>query len=183
MNSCGCGSTATNTNNTDASAVREMVVDLFYIDIDTCDRCQGARGALREAVDAVAQPLAAMGVTVRLTETLVQSAEQAEAVALYSSPSIRIDGVDIQPAVHETTCNACSSLPNQASVDCREWTYQGEQFTSPPKGLIVKALMDAALSPPAPPPRYDDYVMPANLRAFFANKAQAKPAATPTGEV
>lgn len=166
---------------------RDLTVDLYYIDIDTCDRCQGASGRIDDAVAEVAGLLDGLGVGITVRKTLVETEEQAQRLRLVSSPSIRIDGRDIQPDVEEDLCGACSALPNQSSVDCRVWSYRGEQHKSPPKGLIVEALLRAAVNPPATGPvDAEPYAMPGNLAAFFRKKAGTtavrQPAAASCGD-
>ncbi|HSK38131.1 MAG TPA: DUF2703 domain-containing protein [Arenibaculum sp.] len=151
---------------------RDLTVDLYYIDIDTCDRCQGASSRVDAAVAEVAGLLEGLGVGITVRKTLVETKDQAQRLRLVSSPSIRIDGRDIQPEVVEDLCGACSTLPNQSSVDCRIWSYRGEGHKSPPKGLIVEALLRAAVNPPATGGT-EPYVMPDNLVAFFSKKAGA----------
>ena len=52
-------------------------------------------------------------------------------------------------------------------VDCRTWTYMGEEYTVPPKALIVDAILKAVYgNPPAATPDVT-YTMPDNLARFF----------------
>lgn len=168
--SCDCGTDRASMA-TSRPVSRDLSVEILYIDIDTCDRCQGADAILKRAIATVRQPLAAMGVAIDLTETLVETAEQATALRFHSSPSIRIDGRDIQSDPRESECEACSALPNQSKVECRTWTYQGKSFTTPPEELLVRALLLAALAPIGDPPKVEaPFVLPDNLRTFFQNK-------------
>lgn len=149
---------------------RKMTVDLLYIDRDVCTRCQGADTVLDEALADAVPVLRAMGIEVEVRRTLVETEDMAIEHRLESSPTIRINGQDIQPEVEETTCESCGTLVASGAVDCRVWTWQGQQFASPPKGLIVEALMKAAV---APPTSAEDtpYSVPENLRLFFQNKS------------
>ncbi|MGE5504139.1 MAG: DUF2703 domain-containing protein, partial [Actinomycetota bacterium] len=122
-----------------------MTVDLLYIDRDVCTRCQGADTALDEALADAVPVLRAMGIEVEVRRTLVETENMAIEHRLESSPTIRINGQDIQPQVEETVCESCGTLVASGAVDCRVWTWQGQQFTAPPKGLIVEALMRAAV--------------------------------------
>ncbi|MBF0334887.1 MAG: DUF2703 domain-containing protein, partial [Alphaproteobacteria bacterium] len=132
--------------------------------------CQGAEAALDAALAAAGPALAALGVTVATRKTLVEGEEQARALRLVSSPSIRINGRDIQPELREDMCGTCSTLPGQTAVECRVWTWRGEEHQAPPVGMIVEALLRAAQAEPAPAGADADFAVPENLRGFFRNK-------------
>lgn len=159
---CGCDCAPA------APARRRILVEMFYVDIDTCTRCRGTGDSLDRALAAARPALEALEVEVEVSRTLVDGPEQAEAVRLETSPTIRVDGRDIQPDPEESQCESCGDLMTEGAVDCRVWTWRGSRHTEPPAGLIVEALLKAALSPPAEarPP----YALPDNLRRFFANR-------------
>lgn len=169
MSMCGCGGGGNGAKDRGETA-RTLDVELLYIDIDTCDRCQGAEAALDAALAAAEPALAALGIAVRLRKTLVEGEEQARTLRLVSSPSIRIDGHDIQPDLREDLCGTCSTLPGQSAVECRVWTWRGEDHQAPPAGMIVEALLRAATSGEAPARADADFAVPENLRGFFRNK-------------
>jgi hypothetical protein len=61
------------------------------------------------------------GVTVSVTKTLVASEAQARALGFVSSPTIRINGVDIAGELVESACDSCSeSCACNGGVDCRD---------------------------------------------------------------
>lgn len=142
---------------------------MLAIDRTTCTRCVGTDEAVDRAIAQAAPALAAMDIAVEVRHPLVDSEDTAARLRLVSSPTIRIDGADIQPQVSESVCAPCSDLTTAGQVDCRVWIWQGEEFTSPPEGLVVEALMRAALSP-APEKDERPFTLPANLRAFFSQK-------------
>lgn len=160
-----CGS------NSSADVRRVMTVDLLYIDLAVCDRCQGADNALQEALAEVAPVLTTLGVDVRFNSHLIEGREQAEALRFVSSPTVRIDGRDIQPAAKESSCAACSTLVDAGSVDCREWLWHGQSYTAPPKGMLVEVLLRAALGEkPDDQPDSGQFRLPANLVSFFEKR-------------
>lgn len=114
-----------------------------------------------------------MDIEVEVRRTLVETEDMAIEHRLESSPTIRINGQDIHPQVEESTCESCGTLVASGAVDCRVWTWQGQQFTSPPKGLIVEALMRAAVAPPTST-EGTAYSVPENLRLFFKNRSAAR---------
>lgn len=149
---------------------QKLLVELLYLDRDVCTRCRGAEDALNEALTDSASALHAMGFEVDVRRILVDSEEAARRLHFRSSPTIRIDGRDIQPEIGESSCESCSSLVEFGNVDCREWTWRGERYTSPPKGMIVEALVRAAAAPQQAAPE-KSYVLPANLKNFFQNRS------------
>lgn len=162
-----CSSSPTN-----CCSSRKMAVDLLYIDRDVCTRCRGTDEALDAALADAIPVLRAMNVEVEVRRILVETEDMARTVCLSTSPTIRINGRDIQPEVTETTCESCGTLVASGDVECRMWTWQGQQYPSPPKGLIVEALMRAAVTAEAPEAEPEQiFGLPENLVKFFANKA------------
>lgn len=162
--------------------MRTLAIELLYIDIDTCSRCQGADAALDSALADAAPALAALDVDLSVTRTLVDSEDVARARRLTSSPSIRIDGRDIQPDFEESDCASCGTLVSSGSVDCRVWRWRDIKDTAPPKGLIVEALLRAALAPePGEPPSAADFTLPDNLLRFFQSRKPSKAASCGCG--
>ena len=121
---------------------RRLNIDFLYLDLSVCDRCQGAESSLEEAIEEVAQILETTGVQVSLQKIHVTSEEQAAALGFRVSPTIRVNGRDIQMQFRESPCESCRTLCEcEGGVSCREWEYQGQWFTVPPKGLIIEAIL------------------------------------------
>jgi uncharacterized protein DUF2703 len=135
-------------------------------------RCRATDATLLEAIERTRPALDAAGVTVSVTKTLVASETQAQALGFVSSPTIRINGLDIAGELVESACDSCSeTCACNGGVDCRDWLWRGEHSHEPPLGLIVEAIMRHAgrsdpASPPVSPPT--SATVPANLRQYFA---------------
>jgi len=104
----------------------------------------------------------------------VQSEEQARELGFISSPTIRLNGKDIQLEVKESLCESCGEIAGE-NIDCRVWIWQGQEYTAPPKGMIIEAILQevyggAKEQPQAPPTTRD---VPDNLKRFFAAKQKA----------
>jgi hypothetical protein len=162
-------------------ATSTLQMEFLYLDLDTCTRCRATDATLLEAIDRTHPALEAAGVAVSVTKTLVASEAQARALGFVSSPTIRIDGVDIAGELVESACDSCSeSCACNGGVDCRDWVWQGQRSQEPPLGLIVEAIMrhaggtgprSATLSPPG------SGTVPANLRQYFAAASADAPVA------
>lgn len=147
---------------------RRVDIEFLYLDTSVCTRCQGTEAALEEAVDEVARVLKAAGIALTVRKIQVQSEEQARELGFVSSPTIRVNGRDIQPEAKETLCESCGDLCGE-DVDCRVWVYQGKEYTSPPKALIIDAILrevygGAPANRPAPPKAG---AVPDNLKKLF----------------
>jgi hypothetical protein len=151
---------------------RTLEIEFLFLDLDTCTRCRATDATLLEAIDRTRPALDAVGAAVSVTKTLVASEAQARALEFVSSPTIRIDGVDIAGELVESACDSCSeTCACNGGVDCRDWVWQGERSHEPPLGLIVEAIMrhagggdpgGATTSQPGPG------TVSANLRQYFA---------------
>ena len=127
------------------TARRHLDIEFLYLDLSVCERCQGTESSLEAALAEVARVLELSGVDVTLQKTHVQTEEQARALGFVSSPTLRINGRDIQMArgnpmnVNESPCECGGALCGQ-DIDCRDWVYQGQEYDTPPVALIVNAI-------------------------------------------
>ena len=170
----GCCSQS-NANDNRNTGTSDLQVQFLFLDEDVCQPCSGTAQALDEAVQITSAPLAAMGVELKVTKTHVVDKEQAIAQKLLTSPTIRINGNDIDPAITEGECGTCGDLAGgKTTINCRTWEWRGEVYQNAPVGKIVEAIMDAAVSATKIQTAccsgevvQDDYIIPENLEAFF----------------
>lgn len=48
----------------------------------------------------------------------------------------------VQIDFRESLCESCGTVCGcEGGVSCREWEYQGQWYTAPPKGLIIEAIL------------------------------------------
>lgn len=136
---CGCSSGLAS-QTVAAVAPRQLKIEFLYLDLDVCTRCQGSEATLEEALVEVSALLRAAGIQTTLQKTHVQSLEQAQALGFISSPTIRLNGQDIQLELKENACPSCSELSG-TPTNCRVWLYQGQEYSVPPKAMIVDAIL------------------------------------------
>lgn len=150
-----------------AALPRQLLVEFLYLDLEKCSRCRETEQVLDEAVAEVRPVLRTTGIELELRKIHVQSEEQARDLGFISSPTIRVNGRDLQEELRENLCESCSDLCGD-EVNCRVWVYNGEEYVVPPKALLVEALLRAAYgnwqSAAAPPGEPE---VPENLRRFF----------------
>ena len=147
---------------------RTLEVEFLYLDRMICERCKGTETVIKEAVEEAQRILGPTGVEVSLKMTHVQTEEQAIALGFVSSPTMRIMGRDATVDVKENECKGCGDLGG-CDITCRVWTWQGKEFSVPPKAMLLDAILrDAYLHPSdgrfLPKPLE---TLPENLKKFF----------------
>lgn len=161
---CGCEDEIHSTEK------RKIVIDFMYLDLSICTRCQGTEDSLEEAIADVAKVLELTGAEVVVNKIHIDSKEKAIQYRFESSPTIRINGKDIQLEIKESLCESCGDLCGD-EVDCRVWVYKGKEYNVPPKAMIIDAILREVYSDKKVQlnERVDTkaYQLPENLRRFF----------------
>jgi hypothetical protein len=142
---------------------RQLTIELLDLDLSQCAPCRGADASLEQALAQASEVFRGAGVDVEVRKIHVQSQEQAEVLGFVSSPTIRINERDIQPAVQESHCSSCSSLAG-TDVNCRSWLDQGQEHSVPPPAMIIEALLREIYGEEAEGGTHDDGTTPARTR-------------------
>lgn len=150
---------------------KELKIEFLYLDLSVCERCQGTESNLDEAIQDISQVLKAAGYAILIEKININTRELALEYEFVSSPTIRINGRDISLEVKESSCKECGDLCGD-EVDCRVWSYEGVDYTEPPKEMIINAILKYIYSEQDSiindAPQTDGYKIPANLERFFA---------------
>jgi len=164
----------------EANARKTVTIDFLYLDLSVCDRCQGTEQVLAAAVADVAGVLEAAGMEVQVNKIHVTSEAQAAELGFVSSPTIRVNGRDIQMEVKESRCEACGDLCGD-EVDCRVWVYRGEEYSVPPQAMVVDAILKTVYGgePAAAEGVRRPVEVPENLKRYFAKTAAKNAAKQP----
>lgn len=64
-------------------------------------------------------------------------------------------------------CDSCGDLCGD-SVDCRVWVYNGEEYTIPPKALIVEGILRSVYGGEKTTCEETEYKLSENLKKFYA---------------
>jgi len=166
---CSCGSADYGTANCcpPVTGRKQLTLDFLYLDLQVCERCQGADKNLEEAILEVSPVLKAAGYEVTVNKVNITSKELAEKHLFISSPTLRINGKDITIDVKESNCRDCGDLCGD-TVDCRVFTYDGVDYDQPPKELIINAIFKEVYGAQTESiVKNDEYILPENLRLFF----------------
>jgi hypothetical protein len=149
---------------------QQLAIEFLYADLTVCTRCRETDRNLEEAISEVAKIVRATGVDVMVKKIHVQSEEQAQTLGFVSSPTIRINGKDIQFELKESPCDSCGDLCGE-NVLCRVWTYQGKEYTAAPKPMIIEAILKKVYGGEDRTPKASKGgKVPDNLKRFFAAK-------------
>ncbi|HPW40777.1 MAG TPA: DUF2703 domain-containing protein [Bacillota bacterium] len=163
--SCGpgcCGGEAPKQANN-----KQVVIDFLFLDLSVCEWCKGTDKSLEDALADVSNVLQASGVEVILNKINVTTEELAIKHKFVSSPTIRVNGRDIQMEVRERLCDSCGDLCGD-NVDCRVWVYNGKEYTIPPKALIIEGILKAVYGGDTKKSEESEYKLPENLKKFYA---------------
>ena len=121
-----------------------------------------------EALADVAKVLEATNVEVTVNKINVKTEEQAIRLKFESSPTIRINGRDIQLEVRESSCKSCSDLSGE-QTDCRIWVYKEQEYNTPPKAMIIEAILREVYGGESHTDNNVNgiFTLPDNLKKFF----------------
>lgn len=165
--SCGCGAGCCASQAEEPEGKRQIIIDFLYLDVEVCTWCKGTEDSLNGALNDVSAVLSASGVEVIVNRIHVDSEEKAERLRFASSPTIRVNGRDIQLEGKESKCESCGDLCGD-EVDCRVWLYQGKEYTSPPKAMIIDAILrEVYAQRTTAEAATEKFVVPDNLKKFF----------------
>lgn len=151
----------------------DIDIELLALDLTSCTRCAGTLENIEKAIEIVRPAAEAIGTRLDFTKVIIDSQAQAERHRFSSSPTVRVNGLDLAFETRESRCDACTTLSgSDEGTRCRVWYYQGEEFTEAPVGLVVEALLRVLAnqrSTETTPLAYEG--VPDNLRRFFASRA------------
>lgn len=153
-------------------------IDFLFLDESVCKPCGGTSEALSTAFDLLKGPLDSIGINMELRKIHVTSEEVAVSEEFLTSPTIRVNGKDIDPAQTEDDCPTCGDLAGgKTPVTCRNWHWHDKVYDVAPVGKIVEEIMKAAVSMGEKPEnccseteQEKSYTLPENLKGFFAAK-------------
>lgn len=151
---------------------KKIVIDFLYLDLYVCERCIGVNDVLDEALEECSSILKNQGIKVIVNKVNVNTEELAYKYKFKSSPTIRVNGYDIQSEIRESNCSSCGSLCN-SQVDCRVWLYNGVEYDVLPKDLIIEAILDEVYKKRSFIPD-QDYLIPDNLQRFYTNMKKSE---------
>ena len=174
---CSCGSGCCGGEETKQINKRRVVIDFLYLDLSVCEWCKGTDKSLEEALNDISNILQASEIEVIVNKINVINEELAIKHKFITSPTIRVNGKDIQMEVRESLCDSCGDLCGD-NVDCRIWLFNGEEYKIPPKALIIEGILKSVYGSETTDIEKTEYTLPDNLRKFYAAMNEKKQANT-----
>ena len=144
---------------------KEISIDFLYLDLNTCERCIATGGTLDEALNALAPAFQSMHYATTVNKINITTKEMAEQHRFMSSPTIRVNGVDICTELKESDCKCCGELSG-SNVDCRVFVYDGIDYEQPPAAMIIDGIM-RVLHGAQVQAEQKPYMLPENLVNYF----------------
>lgn len=146
----------------------QIDIEFLYLDLSICERCQGSDKNLDDAIALIKPVLDTMNYTLNVRKINVRTERLANHYHFLSSPTIRINHIDIEPTLNEDNCKSCGDLCGD-TVDCRVFTYQNKQYHEPPVGMIIDQILKSiytlqTIKEPV------NYQVPENLLKFYRSK-------------
>lgn len=163
---CDCSPECCSTRKDTGAEKERILIDLLFLDLSVCTRCQGTDENLDAAVAEVSKVLESTGTEVVVNRVHVLSEELARRYQFVSSPTIRVNGRDIQMDIRESLCESCGDLCGD-SVDCRVWVYRGREYTEPPKAMIIESILREVYGSREAGGETAEYALPENLKRFY----------------
>jgi len=111
-----------------------MKIELLYL-MD-CPYCLKTKKILRDVIKD-------LGLDTEIEEILIDSHNKVKKHKFVGSPTVRINGKDIQETVTKQLCKPCSNITAPCTT-CRTYTFKGRIYNYPPKEMIkefIKELM------------------------------------------
>ena len=119
--------------------MKELTIEWRHYEKEgaTCDRCAATGSSVSEVVTQLRHELAAKGVTVTFTETILpeELMTQSNMILFNGTP---LEAVLENAAADENPCPSCSCLTG-SETRCRTVEYEGKTYEEIPGELIRKA--------------------------------------------
>lgn len=153
---------------TDGSFHPMVRVEYLFLDDRVCSRCASTKDILTAALETLRSSLTEAGYTLSIESIHIDSLTKAEQYRLLSSPTIRVNGVDLAPVIFESDCPDCGTLCGTEMM-CRDWMVDGSVQTVPTKALLMRLILNAVCSDRTAV-AIEAYEMPASIRRFFTER-------------
>ena len=131
---------------------KKLEIDFLYLDLTACGRCQATDKVLDEALDELREELKGVK-ELTVNKIRIKSDEEAKKHGFVRSPTIKINGVDIEEVltgklkVTYSYCEPCSRVCGEScseatggGTNCRTFEHNGKTYNSPPKEMIKDAI-------------------------------------------
>ena len=150
--------------------IKKIKIEYLYLDLNTCDRCVGTDAVLEEVIDVLAPAFDIAGYSLEYNKIEIRTEKDAVENRFVSSPTVRVNGIDICDEVKESDCGCCGEISG-TQVDCRIFEYEGRLYEVPSKAMLAESILKLAFKSPKAS-CCENYELPQNLKNFFDGKSK-----------
>ena len=150
--------------------IKKIKIEYLYLDLNTCDRCVGTDAVLEEVIDVLAPAFDIAGYSLEYNKIEIRTEKDAVENRFVSSPTVRVNGIDICDEVKESDCGCCGEISG-TQVDCRIFEYEGRLYEVPHKAMLAESILKLAFKSPKAS-CCENYELPQNLKNFFDGKSK-----------
>ncbi|PIY97202.1 MAG: hypothetical protein COY66_00715 [Candidatus Kerfeldbacteria bacterium CG_4_10_14_0_8_um_filter_42_10] len=124
---------------------KKIIVEFLYADLSRCIRCQMSYTSLEASLNHLQDAIAELGMKVELKKIPIATKEEAEQHGFTTSPTIKINGKDLEEIIHgrprhtKSYCGSCSAVCD-TETECRTFSYDGKIYEYIPRKMIVEAI-------------------------------------------
>lgn len=147
--------------------MKQITIDFLFLDLSICERCIATGDTLDEAVKTLSPVFEMLNYSVTVNKINIDTEELAEQYQFISSPTIRVNGIDICGELVENECENCGDLAG-CSVDCRVFVYEGKEYTQPPAAAIADGILKILYGNTVK--TETAYALPDNLKKYFIGR-------------
>lgn len=146
---------------------KTLNIEFLYLDLNTCSRCIATGNTLDEALNSLLPVLQAINYLVNVDKVNITTRKLAEQYHFVSSPTIRVNGIDICDEVKESDCKDCGDLCGD-NTSCRVFVHDGEEYEEPPVSMIIDGILSVLYGKKQNEEKV--YILPENLNNFFEKR-------------
>lgn len=158
-------------------APRDVAVEYLYLDLETCDRCIDTKDILDEVIHEISPVLEMTGIRLTYISVNIATRKLAEEYRFRTSPTILVNGRDIEDKITENHCSACGTICG-GDTDCRTWEFEGRSYDVLPKSVLTGKILEMIFNVHAAAGENaagcchesEEFVLPENLVKFFEGK-------------
>lgn len=148
---------------------KKIKIEYLYLDLNTCKRCVKTNDNLNLAIKDICNILGKEGYEVELSKIKIDSIYLAEKYEFLTSPTIRVNEIDVMEILLETNCSECGEICGNNEISCRSWKHEEEILDVPTVEMIVHKMLKVIKEKDRKIEK-GIYVMPDNLKKFFSGK-------------
>ena len=125
--------------------MNKLNIDFLYLDLYCCERCQSTDETLDEVLIELRQELRVID-HLTVNKIRISTKEDEERYGLKRSPTIRLNGQDLEEIVSgrmvmsDNYCGSCSDVC-RVETNCRTFEYDGETSEHIPKEMLREGLL------------------------------------------